>query len=193
MKQLVLAVLLFSSGCVSQAQYGAAAPTRQICKLGGFRQELTLAPDFHVDRVGDDGYPDDAQVRALFAADSQAVARYTKCTDSAEVGVFRMVLRRIEAGSTRSAAMKTLCWTAFLVATFGVSSIYPFSEDRWLTLELDADATIAGKRIWNGQFTSFVRAGLGQRMPTTGEQLTGLMLRAQDAALKDLHTPAGAR
>lgn len=187
------AILLYAiavTGCLSEVPYGTIAPTRQICKLGAFRQELALAKDFRIDRQGDDEYPADAIIRAGVAGDARAVAAYSKCPNQGEVGVFHMVIKRVEAGSSRSVAMKIAMWTLFLVPTLGLSSIYPLTEERWLTIELDADATIGNKAVWTGQFTSFTRAPLmaPKEFPTTGSQLTALVLRAQDAAVKDLKT-----
>ena len=174
--------------CAAGGQrYGFVAPTRHICTIGGFRQQLALAPDFRVDRPGDDdGFPSDGELRASFASDAAAVASHTTCPGVPEVGVFHMVLHHLEVGSSRSFGMKVASWTVFLIATLGLSSIYPLTEERWIMLELTADAMIGDHKVWSGQFTSFVKLPLMQQVPTAGTQLTALMLRAQDAAVKDL-------
>ena len=77
-------------------------------------------------------------------------------------------------------------WTLFLVPTLGLSTIYTLSEERWLTLELDATLTVGDRQIWSGEFTSRAKAPVLTDLPTTGSQLTALALRAQEAAVKDL-------
>jgi hypothetical protein len=175
-------------GCLSEQPYGAVAPTRLICKLGGFHQELALSPGFRIDRPGDDAYPSDDDFRTAFAADARAVAAYSKCPGAKDIGVLHLWLHRIESGSSRSLAGKLLSWTLFLFPTLGLSSIYPLTEERWLLVELDADVTVENHKLWTGEFAAFVRVPLNTPIANTGTQLTALIVRAQQAALKDLTT-----
>lgn len=194
---VVLASIALSSqaACRGMQSYGSAAPTRVICTLGGFKQELVLARDFRIDRLGDDAFPADDEVRRSFAADAAAVTKYSNCPGVPEVGTLRMELQRIESGSSRSQAGKFLSWTLFIIPTLGLSSIYPLSEDRWILLELYASISVKDKKIWSGEFVSFQKAPLMQALPlpTAGAQLSALMLRAQDAAVKDLKNAMGSK
>jgi len=183
-RAIPMAVL--ASGCLFQQNYGAVTPTRFICKLGSFRQELALSPDFKVDRRGDDAYPPDEVVRDAVASDAVAIAKFTRCPGTEPVGVLKLSLHRIEVGTTRDRTVKALMWTLFLVPTLGLSTIYTLSEERWLTLELDATLTVGDHQIWSGEFTSRAKAPVLTDLPTTGSQLTALALRAQEAAGKDL-------
>jgi hypothetical protein len=190
MKTIALTCVLAITACAAELPYGAIAPSRSICKLGGFHQELSLTPDFRIDRVGDDAYPSDDRVRAFVANDARAIAKYSKCPGTADVGTMHVALHRIESGTSRSGVGKALAWVLFIIPSFGLSSIYPLSERRWLRVELDADVMVADHKVWSGEFTSFESqaAMRDTDMADTGAQITALIARAQDAAVKELKT-----
>jgi hypothetical protein len=187
MRTAIILCACAATGCLATTHYGTAQPSRDICNLGAFDQELAVAPDFRVVRVGDDAFVSDAEVKRGIAADAQEVKRTGVCPGSRQLGTFRMTLHRIEVGSSRGYVMKGLMWSLFLLPTLGISSAYPASETRWLTLELDAVAIVDGKSVWTGEFTSHTEVrSLAKELPTPGSELTNLMKRAQTSAASEL-------
>lgn len=184
---------LCATGCLSTQSLGTSTPTRDICVLGVFDQTLAVAKDFRVDRVGDDTFPSDQTIRQTLAADATAVERTGKCAGEKPIGTFAMTVQRVEAGSSRSRGGKGLMF-ALLLPTLGLSSIYPFSEERWVTIELDAALQVAEQTVWTGSFTSHTRVKTLQKdLPKLGEELTALMKKAQVAAAGELAPLARAR
>lgn len=182
---LMLASAL-ATGCMT-TQHGSVTPSLEICNLGTFDQRLVFARDFTISRVGDDGYDDDALVRASLAADAERVRVRGACPGKRKLGTFQMVLKRIEVGSTRSAAAKLAMWIVLILPSLGFSSIYPLTENRWMTIDLDAVAYIGDKPVWSGQFTSHLeQRALQKELPTTGAAIGDLMKRAQASAVADL-------
>jgi hypothetical protein len=174
-------------GCGEATPYGVATPSRDICSLGAFDQKLQFAKDFSIDRSGNDQFPSDDEVRRAFASDAKAVHDHGSCPGDKRLGEFTMTLRRIEVGSSRSGVGKVLAWTLFLLPTLGVSTAYPLSEERWLTLELDATATLDHTALWSGEFTAQVKMrALASDLPSAGAQLTALMKKAQTTAVAEL-------
>ncbi|MEO8703096.1 MAG: hypothetical protein ABI867_23830 [Kofleriaceae bacterium] len=183
-KAVVVAAL--ATGCIGTQAFGTASPSRDICNLGAFDQELVVAQDFRVDRYGDHAYPDDASVRRALAADAAEVKRQGVCPGAKPLGTFKMAVHRIEIGASRGRLAKGLMFAAIL-PTLGFSIIYPMSEQRWLTVELDAATVVAGKTVWTGSFTAhtLVRAA-AKELPTTGSELSSLMKKAQVSAASEL-------
>jgi hypothetical protein len=182
-KAILLALV---SGCAGTQSYGMATPSRDICNLGAFVQELAIAPDFKVVRFGDHAYPDDASVRRSISIDAVEVKRQGVCPGAQQLGTFKMSLHRIEIGSTRGRVATGLMYAA-LLPTLGFSLIYPMSTERWLTIELDAAAIVDGKQVWSGSFTSHTRVRAAAKdLPTTGSELASLMKKAQVSAASEL-------
>jgi len=192
-RYLLHAALACSAGCLSTQPLGTATPTRDICTLGPFDQTLEIAEHFRVDRIGDHAYPSDAEVRQTLEADVAAIGKTGTCPGAEPVGTFRMTVHRIEAGSTRGRGVKGMMF-ALLLPTLGLSSIYPFSEERWLTVELNAALAVGEHEVWQGAFTSHTRVKtLQKELPTTGAELTALMKKAQTTAAAELATLARAK
>ena len=126
-------------------------------------------------------------MRAALAADAERVRVRGACPGKRKLGTFKMVLKKIEVGSSRSAAGKLVMWTLLILPSLGFSSIYPLMENRWITIDLDAIAVVDGKSVWTGQFTSHIeQRALQKELPTTGAALGELMKRAQASAVSDL-------
>ncbi len=182
-KMILLSLLV---GCAGTQSYGMATPSRDICNLGAFDQELAIAPDFKVVRVGDHAYPNDSSVRRSIAQDALEVKRQGVCPGAQPLGTFKMSLHRIEVGSTRG-RFETGLMYALILPTLGFSLIYPMSTERWLTIELDAAAIVDGKQVWAGSFTSHTRVRAAAKdLPSTGSELAVLMKRAQVSAASEL-------
>jgi hypothetical protein len=185
MRTLVLACAL-ATGCASTI-HGSVTPSLDICNLGTFDQQLVIGPDFHIDRFGDDRYDSDSEVRQALAVDVETVKHRGICPGKHKMGTFTMTLRRIEVGSSRSMVGKLATWIVLILPTLGLSSIYPLTEARWLTVEMDAAAVVDGKQVWTGQFSSHSNYRLVQReLPSSGFVIGAMMKRAQAAAISDL-------
>jgi hypothetical protein len=184
---LILALAACATSACFSTKAGYVQPSLEICNVGSFDQKLRLASDFHIDRAGDDGYDDDDVVRKVLAEDIARVDRRGVCPGTHKLGTFEMTLRRIEVGSTRSSVGKIVFWVVLLFPTLGLSSIYPLTERRWMTIELDALAKVDGKKVWSGEFTAHMGdSSLQKELPTSGAVLTALIKRAQLAAVADL-------
>jgi hypothetical protein len=183
----LLACTVLDAGCAEAMPYGVATPTRDICAHRAVDQRLPVANDFTIVRKGDDQFPSDASVRKSLAADAAAVQSLGSCPGDQRLGEFVMTVRRIEVGSSRQTIGKVLSWTLLLLPTLGVSSAYPLTEERWMTIELDARATMDHHDLWSGEFTAHVKGrALAGDLPSAGSQVTALMKKAQTTAAAEL-------
>lgn len=176
----------FAAACATPVQHGTIKPTRRICALGAVGQRLDVSQPPELVRRGDSKYLDAAAVGHALAEDARAVERYTACAGEPRA-VLEYRVRKIEVGATRSLGGKVAAWTIFLLPTLGLSSIYPVSENRWITVELDATLRVDGKAAWKGEFarTRMVRT-LAAELPTVASMIAALMVVAQDAVIADV-------
>ncbi len=190
----IIALMAALTACAPDAHFGTITPNRLICKLGGFDQSLALAPDFHIDRVGHDAYLSDGTFKTEFNRQAADITKFSKCSGTKTVGRVEYKLRRLEVGSNRGQGAKILMWVVLILPSLGFSSIYPLTEQRWLTLELDAQIFVGKRLIWRGEFASKLEvAALMKESEGAGLYLSQLMTKAQERAIAELSVllPAG--
>jgi hypothetical protein len=193
-RTLPLLVAALATGACVTTRVGTITPTREICRLGAFDQEIRFADDFKIERIGDEGLVSNAELHRELTKQFDSLGRYAHCPGEKPLGTLRYELKRLESGSNRAAGMKIMSWSLLLLLTLGGSSAYPITEERWLTMDVDATLVIGDEVVWKGQVSGHAKVKMIQKeLEPLGVYITEVLKRVQERAVGELSPIAGGR